>query len=149
MTSNCKTNVLLPQISCILFEYILEIQWLWEETLSRWHNLLFSFKSVCSVAVKKAQNVPLTLGQFWVLVPVVRRSEVTSGNTESSVSCNSGEEVICVDLNTDKTFDSLKMTLSTIFNNLSDKKTDPVVGVLTSVECALNAESITFFTFQF
>lgn len=104
MTSNCKTNVLLLQISCILFEFILEIQWLWEETLSRWHNLLFFFRSVCSVAVKKAQNVPLTLGQFWVLVPVVRSSEVTSGNTESSVSCNSGEEVICVDLNTDKTF---------------------------------------------
>lgn len=102
MTSNYKTNVLLLQISCILFEIVLEIQWLWEETLSRWHNLLLF--CVCSVAVRKAQNVPLTLGQFRVLVPVMRSSLLTSGNTESSVSCNSGEEVICVDLKTDKTF---------------------------------------------
>lgn len=52
--------------------------------------LFFYLKSACYVAVRK---VPVTLGQFQVLVPVVRGFVVTSGNTESSVRYNSGEEV--------------------------------------------------------
>lgn len=56
--------------------------------------IFFSFfASVCSVAFREVQSVPVTLGQFRVLVPVVRSSVVTLGNTESSVSFNSGSHL--------------------------------------------------------
>ncbi len=126
-----KIDVLFLQINCVLTEFILEMHGI---------ILFFSFKSACSVGVRKVHSVPVTLGQFRVLVPVVRCSVVTSGNTESSVSCNSGKEVICVDLKADKTF--VQKYSQPHLQQLIDKKSDPLVEVLTSVGFTLNAGCI-------
>lgn len=82
----------------------------------------------------------MTLGQFRVSVPVVRSSVLTSGNTESSVCCNRGEEVICVDLKADKAF--VQKYSQPHLQQLIDKKSDPLVEVLTSVGFTLNAGCI-------
>ncbi len=85
----CET----PPMS-VLTEFILEM-----------HGIIYFF--LLKVPVLLALEKYTVFSDTWTalsLVPVVRSSVVTSGNTESSVSCNSGEEVICVDLKADKTF---------------------------------------------
>ncbi len=89
-----KIDVLLLQIDSVLTEFILEM-----------HGIIYFF--LLKAPVLLALEKYTVFSDTWTalsLVPVVRSSVVTSGNTESSVSCNSGEEVICVDLKADKTF---------------------------------------------